>query len=135
MSAKTPAMKRPAASRKADPDRALAHLRAQVRAILLTEGTAVAPGSETPVVINDLIGELATRYMPTIDSASKALVDRVEHGSGRALACEVSDHHGSIMNAYGDAGYFVGVAAGLELAAVTFGGAVPVATKKRRGGR
>ena len=107
-----------------------ARLRAQVRAIVLTEGCAVAPGSPTPDAIDDLIGTIADHHTPTLEGDGQALLALV---SDRALAIEISNHFATIMAAYGDGGYFVGVCAGLELAALTFCGAVAGSAKK--GGR
>jgi len=106
----------------------LATLRSAVRTILLEHGTALAPTANTPEGIDDLIGALTDRDR-TLRHDSDALLRRVASvASDGDVARVVSDHFGAIMAAYGDSGYHVGLAAGLELAALVAGqsGIAPV---------
>jgi hypothetical protein len=107
----------------------LATLRSTVLAILLEHGTALAPTAGTPEDIDDLIGDLVDRD-PALRRDSDALLRRVESARDRDLSRVVSDHFGAIMAAYGDSGYHVGLATGLELAALIVG---QTTTGTRRG--
>jgi len=98
-----------------------ATLRSTVRAILLEHGTALAPTANTPAGIDDLISTLTASRDRTLSRDSDELLRRVESTIDRKVSIAVSDHLGAIMAAYGDAGYHVGIAAGLELAALTCG--------------
>jgi hypothetical protein len=114
---KKPATKRTVTRRTAN--REWATLRARVRAIIIEHGTPVAPWPRTvPASIDDLISELADRQEPTLRSLADALYARI---SDTDLGIEISDHAGSIMATYADAGYFVGLAAGIEFVALTAG--------------
>src|ERR1700687_4248923 len=93
---------------------------ARVRTLLLKEGTAVAPGSQTPEHVDEWISDLVATHRPTLRGESAALFARIPD---RDLEIAISNHGGAIMAAYGDAGYFVGLSVGLELAALTFAGA------------
>jgi hypothetical protein len=113
----------------------LTRLRASVRTILLTEGTALSPRANTPEGIDDLIGQVADHGSPSLDRESQTLVQRVEDATGRGLAVEISDHLGALMAAYGDSGYHVGLAAGLELAALIVGQSTIAPEPRARRGR
>jgi hypothetical protein len=103
-------------------DREFLRLRALARTLLLKEGTAVAPGSQTPERVDEWIGDLVAKQQPTLRSTSDALYARLPD---RDIEIAVNNHGGTLMAAYGDAGYFVGLSVGLELAALTFAGALP----------
>jgi hypothetical protein len=107
--------------------RDFARLRAQVRAILLKEGTALAPGEQTPERVDDLIGDAVERHRPTLSRETDTLYARVQD---RDLQIDISNHAGAIMAAYEEAGYFVGVAMGLEMAALALGVGTALHTKK-----
>jgi hypothetical protein len=113
-------------------------VRALVRAVLLEHGTAVAPGAETPERVDTIINDVACATqvrLKKLSSESDVLVNRIMSGSGRELAGAVSDHFGFVMTTYGDAGYFVGICMGLELAALTVGGAMPAPASTKKAGR
>jgi hypothetical protein len=112
----------------------LVTLRSTVRAILLEHGTALAPTADTPEGIDDLIAEVVNRDA-ALRRDSDALLRRVEAASDRDIARVVSDHFGAIMAAYGDSGYHVGLAAGLELAALIAGQSVSSPVVRIRRGR
>jgi len=112
----------------------LTTLRSAVRTILLEHGTALTPGANTPEGIDELIGRLVDRD-PTLRGDSDALLRRVAPVGDRDVARVVSDHFGAIMAAYGDSGYHVGLAAGMELAALVVGQSVPVQVRRVRRGR
>jgi hypothetical protein len=115
-------------------DREFLRLRALARTLLLEEGTAVAPGSPVPERIDDFIADLVVKDRPTLAGESAALYARIPD---RGLEIAISNHGGTLMAAYGDAGYFVGLSVGLELAALTFAGALTAQTTKhaaRKGG-
>lgn len=118
---------------KKNPAAPLARLRALVRPVLLQSGTALAPGGEVHDRIDTIVDDEAKHRRPTVSRESEALVRRIEHGSGEQLARAVSDHFGAIMVAYSEAGYFVGVAVGCELAALILGVSHPAIDPK--GGR
>jgi hypothetical protein len=109
----------------------LATLRSAVRTILLQHGTALAPTANTPEGIDELIGALVDRDL-TLRRDSDALLRRVESASDRDTSIAVSDHFGAIMAAYGDSGYHVGLAAGLELATLIAGQSVPAAARRAK---
>lgn len=115
-------------------DADLAQLRATARRVLLTHGTAIAPHAQTPEYVDDLIGDLVRQRSPELDAENQTLFDEVPD---RDLARRLSDQGGAIMAAYGDAGYFIGLAMGLELASLTYAQPAPRAPKRamrRRGG-
>jgi hypothetical protein len=91
-------------------------LRAEIRQILIDEGTPLGPTAEHAARLDDLIANVVASTHPELDSAGTALQSRI---ADRSLSVGVSDHCGALMTAYGDAGYFVGLCAGLELAALT----------------
>lgn len=103
----------------------LAQLRIIARQVLLKDGTALAPTMETPETIDDTFCTLAEALTPTLEREQAALLGEV---ADRDLARRLSDHGGAIMSAYGTAGYFVGLAMGLELAALTVGEQVQTTT-------
>jgi hypothetical protein len=110
----------------------LSRLRSAVRTILLEQGTALAPTANTPEGIDELIGDIVD-CDPTLRRDSDALLRRVESAGDRDLSRVVSDHFGAIMAAYGDSGYHVGLAAGLELATLIVGQSVKF--QRKSGGR
>src|ERR1700693_4200325 len=97
-------------------DREFLRLRALARTLLLEEGTAVAPGSPVPERVDDFIADLVAQDRPALAAESAALYARIPD---RDLEIAISNHGGGLMGAYGDAGYFVGLSVGLELAALT----------------
>jgi len=111
-------------------------LRQQVRAILLAHGTAIAPKTETPEHVDELIDTLARSARPDVARESEALENELD-ALDDDLSRKVSNHFGAHMAAYGDAGYYTGLAMGLELAALTFGAlaTVPVIGSMRKRGR
>lgn len=110
--------------------RDFARLRAEVRAILFTEGVAIASGTQTPERVDTVIAELVQRQRPALERETDALAERA---SDRDFQIEISDHANDIGIAYGDAGYFVGLAMGLEVAALTL--ATPSGRMPKKGGR
>jgi hypothetical protein len=112
---KVPIMSKPATARVT-----LTRLRQLAHHVLLTEGAAIAPGAQTPEAIDDAIGALANQLRPDVERDRDDRDALLSDITDRDLVRRVSDHDGTIMAAYGDAGYFVGVAMGLELAALTF---------------
>lgn len=90
-------------------------LRGFARNLLLEHGTSIAPGTETPEAVNDMIGDLAKRHEPELHAHLHTLFDAI---SDRMLCGMVDGMSSRIMAAYGDAGYWVGLAVGLELAAL-----------------
>lgn len=107
-------------------------LRTTARKILLEDGTALAPTMQTPEDADDVVDDLANALSPTFKRDRAALLDEVADPD---LARRLSDHGGGIMAAYGTAGYFVGLAMGLELAALTACGSVHAGARRTRKGR
>ncbi len=99
-------------------DREFLQLRALARTLLLEEGTAVAPGASVPERVDDFIADLVARVRPALTAESAALYAR---SPDRDVEIAISNHGGTLMAAYGDAGYFVGLSVGLELARLTLG--------------
>src|SRR5712692_4088938 len=93
-------------------DREFIQLRALARTLLLEEGTAVAPGASVPERVDDFIADLVARVRPALTAESAALYAR---SPDRDVEIAISNHGGTLMAAYGDAGYFVGLSVGLEL--------------------
>jgi hypothetical protein len=114
----------------------LAALRTECRRILHDVGTALNPTAPTPEEIDDAIHRLVERRTPTLDDDTETILDRVNAAAGQEIANDVSNHHGALMGAYEDAGYFVGLAMGLELAALTFShvATTPTGRAARKGG-
>jgi hypothetical protein len=113
----------------------LARLRARVRTILLEQGTALSPRGQTPDAIDTLISAKADRECPKLDPRSRALVQRIKDTNDWDLANAVSDQFGAHMVAYGDSGYHVGLATGLELAALIAGPSVTCPVRRIRRAR
>jgi hypothetical protein len=99
--------------------RDFAELRARVRTIILEHGVALAARVNPNPEIDDAIYKLAERISPTIRRTSDKLQARI---ADQGLRIEIDDHQGAIMATYGDAGYNVGLAVGLELADQVRGG-------------
>jgi hypothetical protein len=117
-------------SKKADSD--FLRLRALARALLLEHGTALRPGAQTRDSVDDLIGDLVARQQPMLAGTTAALEARIPD---RDLEIAISNHGGTLMAAYGDAGYWIGLSVGVELAALTYAGAItaqaaPCTTRK-----
>lgn len=116
-------------SRVSRSETALAALRAQVRAVILKHGITIAPDGPTLDRIDDVIAALADRRSPMLRQETKRIFSRI---SDRDVEIAVSNHDGDTMAAYGDAGYFVGLCVGLELAALTCRGELPRTKVGRR---
>jgi hypothetical protein len=99
-------------SKKQNSRAAFLALRARVRHLVETAGVPLVPGADQTGTITELVGDLIARLHPEISAAQDAL--RVE-------ASDVDEHFGALMVAYGEAGYSVGLAMGMELAALTGG--------------
>lgn len=96
-------------------------MRAIARQLLLEHGSALAAGSAVVTgseETDDAIGDLVTRHQPTLERETDRLLELITDAD---VARQVSDHHGTLMAAYGDAGYFLGVCTGLEMASLVFG--------------
>ena len=76
------------------------------------------PSVPPPDDVDDLISTVAEDTHPDLEAARTALVAVIPDG---ALAIRISDHFGAHMAAYGDAGYYVGLAMRLELAVLIHG--------------
>lgn len=96
--------------------RELARLRGLVRDIVLEQGTAIAPTANLHEPIDALISDVVARRHPTFREDSDHVLEQIEDRDAHRT---ISDYFGDIMAAYGDAGFFVGVAVGLELATLT----------------
>jgi hypothetical protein len=96
-------------------------VRARARSIIATRAVALAPGSTVPGEIHDLISTVADHCSHTLRPLTDALLKRVESVPVANLAFDVDEHFGALMAVYGDAGYFVGLSVGLEVAALGCG--------------
>jgi hypothetical protein len=111
-------------------------VRAIARQLLLEHGSALAAGSAVVTAseeADDAIGALVTRHQPTLERETDSLLDELITDAD--VARQVSDHHGTLMAAYGDAGYFFGLCTGLEMASLMFGEALTVRGRASKKGR
>jgi hypothetical protein len=115
-----------------------ARTRMQVHAIVLEADAddLTPPASQASGIFVDLIAAVATRQTPKLDRASRRLWARIADSTcgpdRKVVANDVDDHFGNHMAAFGDAGYLVGVAVGLELAAMAYSGSAGRQSKTRR---
>jgi hypothetical protein len=93
-------------------------LRARVRAILDEAPITIVPGAELPDDIDCLINDLVERLNPSLAAGQSEIYAQL---TDHAVLHDVDSHIGRLMITWGPAGYFVGLAAGLELAALTGG--------------
>jgi hypothetical protein len=91
-------------------DRAFTSLRASVQTVLIEHD--IDENWQT------LIGELVTDRDPKHDAECEAIEAAVEAHADYETASKVSDHFGAVASAYGTAGFFVGLCAAFELAAL-----------------
>lgn len=84
----------------------------------------------TPQELDDAINDVAKRLARTLDQESETVLSGIVD---RPVQTAVSNFFGNIMAAYGDAGYFVGLHMGLELAALTIRGELPRSAGNKKG--
>ena len=108
-------------------------MRAIARQRLIEHGSALAAGTASEEA-DDTIGALVKRNEPSVERETERILRLIADAD---VARRMSDQHGSIMAAYGDAGYFFGLCTGLELASLVFGQALtpPERAPKEEGGR
>jgi hypothetical protein len=116
-------------------------IRALARHLLLEHGSAFAAGTpDVPATaeVDDAVGD---RYHPTLSRATDAIVEKIAAESDSDVARQMSDHHGTILTAYGDTGYFFGLCTGLEIGSLIVDKALtarttpPGAPTSRKGGQ
>lgn len=108
-------------SNRISPEQALAKLRATVRTLILEQGISISPVGDTNEDVDEVIATVLRTRAPKHDAECRVVEAEVAAKADRDTAITVSDQFGAVGAAYGDAGYFVGVCAGLELAALTCG--------------
>jgi hypothetical protein len=119
-------------------------IRALARHLLLEHGSAFAAGTpDVPATaeVDDAVATLLQRYHPTLSRATDAIVEKIAAESDSDVARQMNDHHGTILTAYGDTGYFFGLCTGLEMASLILDKALtarttpPGAPRSRKGGQ
>jgi hypothetical protein len=106
-------------------------VRTLARQILVEHGAAFAAGTaavQTTEAADGVIGDLVRRYQPTLGRKTDRILEMITDAD---VARQMSDGHGAIMAAYGNAGYFLGVCTGLELASIVLGQALAVPARSR----